>query len=145
MQAARDVFDRLEPLRVRVRAKTALAEPLEHLELAVEVDALAGAGAVDPGGERPLRGDRRVLLPERACGRVPRVRRELLARPGKALVQLAEAGQRQVDLSANLDDRRRVVAVHPQRDRLDRPQVRRHVLALDAVAASRAANEQPFS
>ena len=100
-----DVLDRLEPLGVRVRAEAALAQPLEHPELRLELDPLSLAGAVDPGRERPVGGDRRVLLAQRAGRGVARVRRELLARPGETLVQLAEAGERQVDLAAHLDER----------------------------------------
>ena len=61
--------------------------------------------------------------------------------PCKTLVQLAEARQRQIDLAAHLECRGRVVAEHAQRDRLDRAQVRGHVLALDAVTAGRALGE----
>src|SRR5207244_933599 len=103
----------------RVRAEAALAQPLEHLELRGELDAFAMAGAVDPGRERPVRRDRGILLAEAAGGGVARVRRELLARPGKTLVQLAEAGDRQADLAAHLEDCGRVLAEHAQRDRLD--------------------------
>ena len=99
------------------------------------------ARAVDPRRQGAVRGDRRVLLAERARGRVARVRRELLIRPGQPLVQLAEAGEREVDLAAHLDHGRRAVAVHSQRDRLDRSQVRRHVLPLDAVAPRGASHE----
>src|SRR5438105_4464937 len=41
-----DVLDRLEPLRVRVRAEAALAQPFEHPELRLELDALAMTGPV---------------------------------------------------------------------------------------------------
>ena len=137
-----DVLDRLEPLGVRVRAEAARARATRASPNCVSKSTPSRcAGAVDPGRERAVGGDRRVLLAQRAGGGVARVRRELLVRPGEPLVQLAEARERQVDLAAHLDDRRRRVAVHPQRDRLDRAQVRRHVLALDPVAARRAADE----
>ena len=100
-----DLVDRLEPLGVRVGAQAVLAQPLEHLELRLELDAFATAGSVDPDRERPVGGDRGVLLAEAARRRVARIRRELLVRPGEALVQLAEARDRQVHLAADLDQR----------------------------------------
>jgi hypothetical protein len=56
-------------------------------------------------------------------------------------VQLAEARDRQVDLAAHLGHGRQAVAAHLQRDGRDRPQVDRDILALDAVASGRAADE----
>ena len=69
-----DLGDRLEPLRERVRREAALAQPLQRLPVRREVEALAEARAVHPDRERTRRRDRRVLLPERAGGGVPRVR-----------------------------------------------------------------------
>src|SRR5207248_7644865 len=83
---AGDAFDRLEPLGVRVRAEAVLAEPRKALAVRREFEAVAGADAVDPDGERPLGGDRRVLLPERSGRSVARVRSHLLVRPRQALV-----------------------------------------------------------
>ena len=116
-------------------------QPREHLGLALELEPLAGARAVDPDCERTVGGDRRVLLPQRAGGGVARVRRELLARPGKPFVQHTEAGDRQIHLSPYLEQRRRVVSEHPERHGADRAEVDRHVLPLDAVAARRSARE----
>src|SRR5262249_5595196 len=136
-----NVLDRLEPLGERVRAEAALAQPCEHLGLRRELDALPVTSAVDPGGQRAVSRDRRVLLSQRAGGGIARVGRELLIRAGEAFVELTEAGKGEVDLAAHLDDYRRVVTLHAERDRLDRAQVRRHVLALDAVAARRTTYE----
>ena len=47
-------------------------------------EAVADAGAVDPDRERPLRRDRRVLLPQRAGGGVARVRPGRLVRRRRA-------------------------------------------------------------
>jgi hypothetical protein len=58
----------------------------------------------------------------------------IVRRFGETLVQLPKAAERQIDLAADLDHGRRV-ALEPQRNRLDRAQVRRDVLALHAVAA----------
>ena len=65
---------------------------------------------------------------------------------GEPLVQRDEAGQRHVDLAAHLEQRQRLFALrqlHARRDRLDRLQVRRHVLTSEAVAPRRAAHELP--
>ena len=62
-----------------------------------------------------------------------------------ALVEAGEAGEREVDLAAHLEHRRRPARprqAQRERDRADRAQVRRHVLAPRAVAARRAADER---
>ena len=97
------------------------------------------ADPVAPDRERPFGGERRVELADRAGGRVARVGEGRLARLGAALVQRLEGGDRQVDLAAHLDQRRRVLDA--QRDRPDRAQVLGHVLADPAVAAGGAADE----
>ena len=104
-----------------------------------EVEAAGGADAVAPDRERPLGGELRVELADRAGGGVARVGEGGLAGRGAALVQGFEVGDRQVDLAAHLDQLRGVV--DPQRDRLDRAQVVGDVLADAAVAAGRAAGE----
>ena len=111
----------------------------------VEAERFGVAEAVHPDRERARGGDRRVLLAERAGGGVARVRRELLAQFRDALVQLAEAGDRHVDLAAHLGDRGQAVAAHLERDRRDRAQVDGHVLALEPVAARCAARRTPSS
>src|SRR5436190_161627 len=102
----------VRPTRMRISCNrvTAVvrAQPLEHPELRLELDAFAVAGSVDPDRERAVGGDRGVLLAEAPGSSVARIRRELLVRPREALVQLAEAGERQVDLAADLDHGRRV-------------------------------------
>ena len=75
------------------------------------------------------RGDRRVLLPHRAGGGIPRVGEDPIPRFGLSLVQLLEGLLGHVDLPAYLEDRRMVFAQQPQGDRFDGSQVRRDVLA----------------
>ena len=104
-----------------------------------EVEAADGADPVAPDRERPFGGERRVELADRAGGGVARVGEGRLAGLGAALVQRFEGGDRQVDLAAHFDQRRRVL--DPQRDRADRPQVLGHVLADPAVAAGGAADQ----
>ena len=107
-------------------------------------ETFAGAETVDPDRQRPLRRDRRVLLAERARGSVSRVRCGLLSLGDEPFVQGVEAAQREIDLAPDLQQRRRRLVgreLHPHRDCLDRLQVRRHVLAANAVATRCAADE----
>jgi hypothetical protein len=118
-----DLLDRREPLCERIGAQAVLAQPLEHPELRLELDAFAVAGPVDPDRERPVCSDRRVLLAQASGRSVPRIRRELLIGSGQALVQLPEAGDGQIHLTADLDHGRRI-ALQAQRDRPNGAQIR---------------------
>ena len=130
-------------LDVAVHLEAVGAQPLERLEVGLEVEALAGADAVAPDRQGPRRCQLRVELADRAGGRVAGVRERALARGGALLVQPGEVGQRQVDLAANLQQRRGPFAVRRQRqrDRPDRPQVVGHVLPDLTVAPGGAADE----
>ncbi len=61
------------------------------------------AHLVGPEREGPAGGDRGVLLPQRAGGRVPRVDEQPLAGLGLAPVELLEGGDGHVDLAPHLD------------------------------------------
>ena len=135
-----DLVDGVEHLDVLVHAEAMLAQPLERLGVRVELEPVGGADAVAPHRQRPRRGQLRVELADRARGGVARVRVGGLAGSGSLLVERREGGQRQVDLTAHLEQPRRVL--DPQRDRADRAQVLRHVLAHLAVAARSAADER---
>ena len=142
---ARDRFDRVVQLRERIRAEAVLPQPLQRVPVPVRRQAVLVSETVNPDRERTARGDRRVLLAKRAGRRVARVRRRLLAFGDQSFVQLVESTEREVDLAAHLEQRRRLLAfpqLHAHRDRLDRPEVRRHVLAAIAVAAGRPADER---
>src|SRR5215210_201920 len=101
--------------------------------------ALQRGHAVAPHGQRSGGGDLRVELPKRARGRVARVGEGGLTLLRPLLVDAGEAGDREVDLTTNLDQLGRIL--DPQWDRLDRLQVLRDVLADAAVASRRAARE----
>jgi hypothetical protein len=139
-----DLVDRLEPLRVGIRAEPVLPQPEQHLPLRLRELAFPDAEAVDPERERPLRRDPGVELPERARRGVARVRSRFLAGRRLRLVEPGEAREREVDLAAHLEARRRVFAVrdeHRERHRLHRTEVPRHVLTAKAVATRRASDE----
>ena len=103
------------------------------------VEPLERPDAVAPDRQRARGGQLGVELADRAGGGVARVGEGRLARLGALLVERGEGRQRQVDLAAHLEQRRRVLDA--QRDRADRAQVLGHLLADLAVAAGGAAHE----
>ncbi len=135
-------LERVVTARDRIDGEAVLAQPLEHAPVRVERDAVERADGVAEQRERPRGGDARVLLPQRSGGRVARVHEH--AQPGlEALrVEPLEGRERQVDLSAHLDQRRRRRAAQALRQGLDRAQIGRDVLADRAVAARRAAGQR---
>ena len=135
-----DALDALVVLGIGIDLEAALAQPRDLVHVGRQVEVAADrADPVDPGRERPFRGQGRVELADRAGGRVARVGEGRFAGLGAALVQRPEGGDRQVGLAADFDQLRRVG--DPQRHRADRPQVLGHVLADAAVAAGRAADQ----
>jgi hypothetical protein len=99
---------------------------------------------VHPDRQWSLGRDRRVELAKRSGGGVARVRGGSLPLFGEALVQLSEARERHVDLTSDLQERRRRLALrehHARRDRPDRPEVRGDILASVAIASRGAADE----
>ena len=124
-----------QPRDVVVDAEAVALQPLQRVPVAGEGDAVGDADAVGPHGQRALGHELRVELADGPGGRVARVHEGREAPLGAALVERGEVGQRHVDLAADLEQRRDVVAVDAQRDRRDRAQVVGHVLADLAVAA----------
>ena len=116
----------------------------ERLPLAVEGDAVDVPDAVDPDRKRAARGDRRVELPHRPGGSVARVRRRALPLGRLTLGERTKTLEWHVHLAAHLEHCGRPLLRterQRERDRADRPQVRRHVLAPLAVTARRTARE----
>jgi hypothetical protein len=95
--------------------------------------ALHHADRVEIEVERPLRGDTGVELPQTTGGRVARVDVGLLATRGRVRIHLREPGERQENLAAYFEDRRRF-ATQASRHGADRRDIRGHVLAREAVA-----------
>src|SRR4029078_2010009 len=82
---------------------------------------------------------------QRARRGVPRVRRRLLAARRLGIVEAGEPGEREVDLAAHLEERRRrfaLVGAYAEWHGRHGAQVPRHVLAARAVPARRAADER---
>ncbi len=109
----------------------------------IERDPFGRAERMHPHPKGSRRGHLGILLPERACGRVPRVGEDPLLRLAQPFVQLLERLDRQEDLASHLDHGRRVVAVQLPGDAVDRPHVRRDVLADPSVASGRGLDEDP--
>ena len=101
--------------------------------------ALDHAHLVGPEVQRAQRGDPRILLAQRAGGRVARVDEEPLAQLGLPLVHRLELRHRHVDLAAHLEHLGVGAARLGQRRRhvLHRADVGGDVLAGDAVAPGR--------
>jgi len=138
---ARHRVDVLVRLHTGGHTEPVVAQPVEHLVLALELEPLGGADPVAPHRERPRGGQLGVELAEGSGGGVARVRERGLAGFGAALVERREGRQRQVDLAADLEQRRSIL--DPQRDRSDRAEVLGHVLADRAVAPRGPPHEDP--
>ena len=82
-----------------------------------------------------------ILLPQRARRRVARVDVKLLAGRFLPLVEREEIGLPHVDLAAHLGDVGNVLALQRLRHVLQRPDVRRDILADRAVAARRSVDQ----
>ena len=125
----------VELLDVRVDGEAMGPQPFQRVPMCVERQPLGDADRVAPQRQRPLGGELGIQLADRARRGVARVHERREARLGSAFVERREIRQRHVDLAAHLQQRRRILHVQPQRDRADRAQVVRHVLADLAVAA----------
>ena len=133
------LVDVLGRLPVRIRPHAELAQTLEQLVLRLQVEP---CGGVRPHRQVALRGRARIQLANGARRRVARIREERLAALRALPVGRLERGGRQIDLAADVDAARDLFA-EGERDRLDRPQVRGHVLAHESVAARRPLHELP--
>ncbi len=87
--------------------KPCVAQPGQGGSVVGQVEPLTVADRVAPKAERPRRGHGRVELADGPGGRVARVGERRLPVGGALLVEACEGGQRQVDLAAHLDHRRR--------------------------------------
>ena len=133
-----DLFDRLQPLGVRVRAEPEAVQPGERLPLRGGGGAAVDADPVHVDRQRPLRGHGGVELAQRARGRISCVRRRLAASGDLRVVEAVEAGEREVDLAAHLENLGRLrsfVGCKSKRYRFQRAEVPGHVLAPEPVPA----------
>ncbi len=106
--------------------------------------------AVRSRSRRSGRGRDAVILGSRLAeraryGRVARIGEHRVAGPHTLLVHSLETGERHVDLAADLHHERVILAAQSERDRRDRPQVRRHAFADDSVAPCRPFDQHAFA
>src|SRR6476646_9219370 len=85
--------------------------------------------------QRAARRDAGIELAQRPGRDVARVREERLAGGGALLVDREKPSPLHIDLAAHFEHVRPIRAGETRRDRANRPYIRRHVLAGDAVAA----------
>ncbi len=133
-----DLLEGGEHLGGGVHGEARLAEVGQRVRVPLEPPALRTPDAVAPEAERAGGGDRRVLLPEAAGGRVAGVGEGPLAPIAELLVQVLEGLQGKVHLAARLQPCRVPVTAQPDRDRAHGPDVGRDVVPRDAVSAGRA-------
>jgi hypothetical protein len=96
---------------------------------------------VDDEPQRSRGGDPRILLPQRARGGIAGIREGRLALLHHRCVDIGEAGDREVDLAADLEPLRQVVPVELLRDVGHRAHVGRDVLPRRPVAAGGRAHQ----
>ena len=121
----------------RVGAKAAAPEPFHHAGLGVRRHRAHLAPAIGEEPERARRGDRGILLAQRAGGRVARIGEHLPAGRGLAPVEIEECRLRHVDFAAHLADDGHVPAAQLSGNIFQRPHIGGDILAHAAVAASR--------
>ncbi|HEX2059445.1 MAG TPA: hypothetical protein VHK90_01765 [Thermoanaerobaculia bacterium] len=136
-----DVVERGAERALRIRRQTELLHQRVRIPLRRDLPPVDGDDVVDVRAETLLRDELRILLPERAGGGVARIRERLLPRFLELFIELREVAFGDVDLAADLDGRR---LVQMQRQRADGADVRRHIIAVHAVAARRTLDERAF-
>ena len=97
-------------------------------------DRLLGDELIGERTQPTLRHQRRIEISQRAGGGVARVREQQLAGLRAFPVHLLEGRPREIDLTPDLDATRHVLS-KPERDRADRADVARHLLARRSVAS----------
>ena len=126
---------------VRVDAKASVAQPVEELALAVDVQRIGIGDGIDKGGKIAACRDLGVLLAQAAGGSVARVGEGVATLGIGLVVQTNKAALRHVDLAAHLNgalavgahvSERRLGQVHGHI--LDGAHVERHILARGAIA-----------
>jgi len=134
-QVRLDLCEALHDLGVLAHGQAPVAQHVVDAVLASDagvgrgVAPLQGAQGVGGDGERTRRGDRGVLLAQRARRGVARVGVGRLAVRDQCLVERLEVLHPQVDLATDLHELRHVVAREPTRHTRDREHVRGDVLA----------------
>ena len=125
----------------RIGLEAAALEPADHAALRTLRHRAHLAPGIGEEAQGARGGDGRVLLPERACGRIARIGERRLAGLDLLLVECQEGPLGHVDLAAHLADVRDVAAFELLRHIFERTDVGGDVLALGAITASRRGDE----
>ena len=136
-----DALDRIGQLTVGAHGQAPGGEQVVGLKLGVNLQAGTRADAVHVHAQRSGGGHRRVLLAQRTCRCVTRVREGVLAGGNHGLVELLEVGGGDEHLAANLDFFGVALAAQLLRDAGDGAHVVGDVLAGGAVTAGCRAHE----
>ncbi len=126
-------------LHQAVHPQAPVAQRLQHLGLAGDLQSFRGQDVVGVELQRAGGGDLRVELAQRPGRGVTRVGERLLALGEQALVELVESGGVHHDLATQGEERRHrpLVVAQPQGDARDGADVGGDALALAAVAPGR--------
>ncbi len=134
-----DFGQRRTECALRIRRKSELIEQLVGRGLRLHA-AIRGDQVIQVRAELLLRDELRILLPQRTCRGVARIRQRLESRFFERFVVLREVGLGDVDLASDFETLH--ARIDLQRQRAHGADVRRHVVAACAVAARGAAHER---
>lgn len=135
------LLDRVAQLGQRIGLEAAALEPMDHAGLRRLRHRAHLAPGIGEETEGPRRRDGRILLPERARGRVARIGEDGIAGRFLPFVEREERLLGHVDLAAHLADIRDVAALQLLRHVFESADVGGDVLALRTVAARRRGDE----
>ena len=117
-----------------------MMQEVEHAFLRLRRHVRRFTPGIGEEAQRPLRGDARIDLAQRARRRIARVGVDHLARLRLPFVQRGEIGAVHIDLAARLQYGGRI-ALQPVRNVGDRAHIGGNILALEPVAARRGQHE----
>ena len=136
-----DGVDILAKLRPRIDDKAGLVHPLQHAVLGIGRTLAHLAPGIGEEFQRPRRGDRNVLLAQRARRRIARIGEHRVIGFRLLLVQLEKILLEHVDFAAHFAGRRNMAALQRVRNILDGADVGGDVFAGKTVAARRGADQ----
>jgi len=129
-------------IRLGRHRKAEFAQALQRLRVPCRKrEALVHTQRVGEKRQRPLRGDRRIELSQRAGGAVARVGQRLFAMRQRAFVEFFKAGARHVHLAAHFQHGR-CGAAQVQRDGTDGADIGGYIFAAGTIAARRRAYQR---
>ena len=125
-----------------VDGEAAFLQVFQRVPVPREAPAFRVEDPMAPHVQRPRPADAGIFLAERPGGRVSRVGEDTTAGPLELLVQALEGPHRQIDLPPDVQHGRMFISRQPPGDVPDRPDVRCHVLACEAVPSGGAPDQE---